>query len=71
LFSRSEIILTGRMHAMIMGLCTDNKIIPILVSDKIRVFEQEYLNGDYDYEQIKKQSNQGLEQLINALQVEK
>ncbi len=67
LFSRSKVILTGRMHAMIMGLCSDNKIIPIVISHKIRTFEKEYLNDNYNYEQIKEYSDLGIEQLISKL----
>ncbi len=51
LLQRTTCLISGRMHAMIMGLICGCRIYPIEVSNKIREFKNEYLDGDFDIHQ--------------------
>lgn len=51
LLQRATCIISGRMHAMIMGLICGCRIYPIEVSNKIREFKNEYLKDEFDIHQ--------------------
>ena len=69
LFSDSEVIITGRMHAMIIAMLCGCKIIPIRVSEKINTFEKEYLlSSKRTISNIKENAIKGVETLFKSLQ---
>lgn len=63
-----KVLITGRMHAMIMGLVCKRKVSPIVISNKIAVFKNEYLdNKTINIEKISKNANEGLNYCLNKL----
>jgi polysaccharide pyruvyl transferase WcaK-like protein len=56
--SCSKILVTGRMHAMIMGINNHCKIIPFIVSNKIQTFKNQYLSNFNDYSKLKNEIDQ-------------
>lgn len=44
LLEKTELVISGRMHGMILAYNYDCKILPYLVSDKISFFKEEYLD---------------------------
>lgn len=63
----SNTIITGRMHAMIMGMICGTQVEPILISDKIKDFTNDYLQKDTDIKLISEQAYWGLQQAVNAV----
>lgn len=61
---KAKYMITGRMHAMIVGLIAGVKIEPILVSNKIKFFEKNYLKEELNLEEISRQAFEGLEKSI-------
>lgn len=69
LFSDSEVIITGRMHAMIIAMLCGCKITPIRVSDKINTFEKDYLlSSKRTISNIKENAIKGVDTLFKSLQ---
>lgn len=70
LFKRSEIIITGRMHAMILAMVCNKQVCAIEVSDKIRVFENEYLSSKASVDEIRIDSLDGIKRMAHYLKNE-
>lgn len=51
LLQKTTCLISGRMHAMIMGLLCGCQIYPIEVSNKIREFKNEYLKNEFNIHQ--------------------
>ena len=64
---KSKYMITGRMHAMIVGLIAGAKIEPILVSNKIKTFEVSYLEKECNLKKISRQAFEGLERSIKQV----
>lgn len=64
---KSKYMITGRMHAMIVGLIAGAKIEPILVSNKIKFFEINYLKQEIDLREISRQAFEGLEKSVKKV----
>jgi polysaccharide pyruvyl transferase WcaK-like protein len=62
---RTEILLTGRMHGMILGINYRAEVIPYVVSPKIAAFVNDYLKNDYELEDYYKKINEVIESIIN------
>lgn len=64
----SKYIITGRMHAMIVGLVFNKKIYPINISNKIDVFNKEYLiKPNLNIKEIYKLSIEGLQLCLKKI----
>lgn len=68
LFLRSNIVISGRMHAMILGLVCGCSVIDIPISNKITEFSGKYINGDVDIQKTKRESNNGITKLVEYLE---
>lgn len=66
LYSQAMVVCSGRMHAMILALVSDCKIISIPVSNKIRSFEKEYINYD-KIDDIFLEAIQGLKKTVEIM----
>lgn len=53
-------IITGRMHAMILGMLCGCKIKPICVSDKIKDFSTNYLEHEIDLSEVSNEATDGI-----------
>lgn len=67
LFERANVVITGRMHAMILGLVCDATVSPIRISDKVREFEKEYIQDFNNIEDISMKAEIGLENILQDL----
>lgn len=52
LFSKSNTVITGRMHAMILSLTYNNVVFPYIFKEKIRVFNEEWINSTFNINQV-------------------
>lgn len=64
---KAKYMISGRMHAMIVGLIAGAKIEPILVSNKIKTFEISYLEKECNLKKISRQAVEGLERSIKQV----
>lgn len=61
-------LITGRMHAMILGMICQKKVKPIIISNKIEVFKNEYLDNEkINIEEISRKATEGLENSLKIL----
>lgn len=60
-------IISGRMHAMILGMKCGCDVIPIPYKEKLISFQREYATGNIDIRVIEKNATQGLENLADYL----
>jgi polysaccharide pyruvyl transferase WcaK-like protein len=63
LLMQTKQILSGRMHAMILGLNYNCKVIPFIVNPKLEIFKKEWINIEYD----KKAINNIIDESINEI----
>ncbi|BBK23522.1 hypothetical protein Aargi30884_24250 [Amedibacterium intestinale] len=63
LVKTSKLVISGRMHAMIIGLIQKNKVVPIEFKTKLKKFNEEY-GGDILIEEIENKAYEGLNKLI-------
>lgn len=66
LSSRSSLMVTGRMHAMIACKICETEVAPLIVSDKIKQFRKEYM-GKKDLSNILEKTNNGFKKLMIAI----
>lgn len=66
LLSKTQLVVSCRMHACILGLEYDCKVVPIPIFEKLSVFQKEYADG-YDAGNTSALSLQQLEKLIELL----
>ena len=52
LLGETNMIITGRMHAMILAMLFNNKIEPFAFKEKIAVFCEEWINSDRNLEEV-------------------
>lgn len=64
----SKVLITGRMHAMILGLICKCQVRPIIISNKIEVFSDEYLKNEIDISNISKKAKMGLKVCFDKLE---
>jgi polysaccharide pyruvyl transferase WcaK-like protein len=62
LLNNADVVISARMHAMILGLAFDCKIIPVEFKEKLVVFQREY-GGKVDMTSIKNNSRNGLNKI--------
>lgn len=60
-------VITGRMHAMIICTVLGTPVIPIIVSDKILQFKNEYLDEKGDINKIRQSSREGIAELLRQI----
>lgn len=66
ILQRTEILLTGRMHGMILGINYRAEVIPYVISPKIAAFVDDYLKNGYELESYNKKINEVIENIINT-----
>ena len=66
LLTDTDVVLSARMHAMILGLIHGCKITPIQFKEKLAVFQNEY-NIDVNTDEVATLSFNGLNKMSNAL----
>lgn len=59
--AESKYVITGRMHAMIIALQCNCKVVPYLVKRKIEIFNQEYILKKYNMCTVNKKIKNSLE----------
>lgn len=62
--AKAEIILSARMHPLIVGYSFKCNVIPFIVSDKLKSFEDEYINSNYKIDEVKKEIDLKLDEAI-------
>ena len=66
-FGKSNKIITGRMHALIVGELLDKKVIAIKISPKIDNFDNDYIQNSVNLKRINNLSKEGLNYLYNNI----
>lgn len=62
--AKTEVVVSGRMHALIIGYVYGCKLIPYVVSEKIKTFEEEYINSDRRLEEIQERITNTIKEII-------
>lgn len=63
--AKSEVVVAGRMHALIIGYIYGCKIIPFETSEKIETFENEYLRSNVCIEDMQNSIVSTIEEIVN------
>jgi len=61
---KTKYVYSGRMHALILGLKSKCEITPYIISQKLQSFDEKYAKGSISINEIQKEINQ---QLINIV----
>ena len=61
----AEVIYTGRMHGMILGLCYGCKIIPFIFTQKLATFNDEYLTIEHSLKETQKVIKNRIKNLVS------
>ncbi|MDN6735969.1 MAG: hypothetical protein L0L78_10160, partial [Tetragenococcus koreensis] len=62
----TKILISGRMHGMILGLYHNCIIVPYIVSPKVKAFKEEWLKSDINYKSILKKQEKVIKQILNV-----
>lgn len=52
--AQSQIVVSARMHALIIGFCYGCEVLPYETSEKMKAFQQEYIDSDVRLEEVQK-----------------
>lgn len=63
--STSQIVVSPRMHALIIGFVYGCEVVPIVISDKIKSFKNQYLDKTVSLEQLQSQIKELLQSAID------
>ncbi|MDN6572445.1 MAG: hypothetical protein L0L22_15805, partial [Staphylococcus equorum] len=66
LLKTTKILISGRMHGMILGLNHNCIIVPYIVSPKVKAFKEEWLKSDINYKSILKKQEKVIKQILNV-----
>lgn len=50
--AKAKIVISGRMHALIIGYAYKCEVVPFIISEKLKIFNQEYIEQDRSLEVI-------------------
>lgn len=64
LIQKVDIVFSGRMHALILALAYEKKVISYNISPKLQVFEQEYIQTQVDLMATKQQIKQKIREIL-------
>lgn len=67
LIASSNYLITGRMHAMIIALAFQKRVIPLFISDKIKDFYRDYIVDEQDIDTICYLSKKGVDLLAKNI----
>ena len=51
--SKTKLIISSRMHSMILGKIANTKLVPVVTKDKIKIFREEWVNENVKNREIK------------------
>jgi len=63
--AKSEVIVAGRMHALIIGYCYRCKVVPFRTSEKIEAFEKEYVNSSIRLDEVQRQIVSTIKEVVS------
>lgn len=66
IIKKARIVISGRMHSMILGKIYGAKILPIKFKKKLEVFDKEYTNNS-DIESIENKAVKGLNKILDCI----
>lgn len=66
LLKTTNILISGRMHGMILGLNHNCIIVPYIVSPKVKAFKEEWLDSDINYKSILEKQDKVIKQILNV-----
>ena len=67
IFSRAAVVISGRMHALIVGKVSGAILEPIVISKKIEQFHKEYNTTSIRIEEISRNSKEGLSVMVERM----
>ena len=68
LYMKTKLLISGRMHAMIIANKCGVQVDPIIISSKIRDYKNDYLDKKLDYENVSHEACEGIERLVQAME---
>lgn len=66
--AESKYVITARMHAMIIALQCNCKVVPYLIKRKIEIFNQEYILKKYNMYEVNKEIENSLEIVVKCIE---
>ena len=66
--AESKYVITARMHAMIIALQCNSKVVPYLIKRKIEIFNQEYILKKYNMYEVNKEIENSLEIVVKCIE---
>jgi len=64
--AKSEVVVSGRMHALVIGYCYGCKVVPYITSAKIKAFEDEYLASSLGLEEIQDEILSRIKEIVGT-----
>lgn len=64
--AESEAVVAGRMHALVIGYCYGCKMIPFRTSEKIKAFEEEYINSSTCLDEVQRRVVSTIREVISV-----
>lgn len=68
-YSGAYKIVSGRMHAMIIGMICKKEIVPLEISSKISEFNKQYLKGQSELDEIRSASLDGMKKIVSCMEI--
>lgn len=65
--TKCRYVITGRMHAMIIALQCGCEIVPYMVKRKVQTFNSEYLEKQYDMQEVNDKVLSSIEAMVNYI----
>jgi len=62
--AKSQVVVSGRMHALVIGYCYGCTVIPYRTSAKIDAFEEEYINSRISLNEVQKQIRRTIDNVV-------
>jgi len=62
--AKSQVVVSGRMHALIIGYCYGCKVFPYRTSSKIDAFKEEYINSRTSLNEVQKQIRRTIDEVV-------
>ncbi|MGH2106886.1 polysaccharide pyruvyl transferase family protein [Aerococcus urinaeequi] len=64
LIAKSKVVISGRMHGLIIAYSYGSKVIPFILSDKINSFNEEYVKSSPEIKNIQNKINEVFKNII-------
>ena len=63
--AKSQVVVSARMHALIIGYCYRCKVVPFRTSEKIEAFEKEYVNSSIRLDEVQRRIVSTIKEVVS------